>query len=441
MAKSRTQSPFISIFRIPELRKKVLITLLILIVYRLGSYVPVPGIDFRALQEMMNTNSGGFADFLNFFAGGGLKKFTIFALGIMPYITAEIIMQLLTAVIPGLEKLSKEGESGRKKIQLYSRIATIFITAVQAFTIMKVVLKPGTTGNDLFLINNEFYGYFLGITTIVTGTMFLIWLGDKINDYGIGNGISMIIFAGIVARLPGAFNEVYSQVKLKQLQMPILMVIAVIFFVVLIMVIYEQQGQRRIPIQYAKRVVGRKMYGGQPTYLPLKLNPSGVIPIIFSSTIVMFFGQIGQGLGWVWLARAMTPGSVWYLVIYTGMIIIFAFFYTSIMFSPIEIAENLKKSGGYIPGIRPGKNTEKYLDKILKRIVLPGSVFLAFIALVPTLSNSIFNLPASFAYLMGGTSLIIIVGVSLDTVMQIESQLTMHHYDGFMKKGRIRGRR
>jgi len=350
-------------------------------------------------------------------------------------------MQLLTAIVPALEKLAKEGEAGRKKMQLYSRIGTIFITGVQAFALMKVLLNPGASGNNLFLIKNEAWGYFLGVTTVIAGTMFLIWLGDKINDYGIGNGISLIIFAGIVARFPSAISEVWRQMKTHEINGVILMIVAAIFAAVVVMVIYEQQGQRRIPIQYAKRVVGRKMYGGQPTFLPLKLNPSGVIPIIFASTIIMFVGQIGQYAGSVKLSRSMTPGSVWYSVVYSLLIVFFAFFYTKIMFNPVEISENLKKSGGYIPGIRPGKNTEEYINKILNRIVLPGSLFLAFIALVPTVTNKIFNLPTSFAYLMGGTSLIIVVGVSLDSVMQIESQLTMHHYDGFMKKGRIRGRR
>lgn len=442
MAKS--QSPLISIFKIKDLRNRVLITLFILFIYRLGSYIPVPGIDIFQLNKLFGTLGSGLLDYIDLFTGGGLKKFTIFALGIMPYITAEIIMQLLMAVIPSLEKMVKEGgEAGRKKIQLWSRIGTIFIVAFQSFALTGFIIGQG--GGKIVLINHTLF-YIISITTITAGTMFLIWLGDKINDYGIGNGVSLIIFAGIVARFPGAFNEIFQQIRLQNLNIVMLLIVLIVFIVVIVLVIYEQQGQRRIPVQHAKRIVGRKVYQAQASYLPLKLNPSGVIPIIFASTFLMFPSQLMAMIGYKSeilrkIAYYLSPGSVTYVILYTLLIIFFAYFYTQVILNPIEIAENLKSSGGYIPGIRPGKNTEEYLTKVINRVVLPGSIFLAFIAIIPTISNSIFNLPRTFSYLMGGTSLLITVGVALDTIQQIESQLTMHHYEGFMKKGRIRGRR
>jgi len=364
----------------------------------------------------------------------------------MPYITAEIILQLLIAIIPALEKMVKEGgEAGRKKIQLYARIGTIFICAIQAFTLTKFIISQTARVEDLILVRTGFF-YIISIVTITTGTMFLIWLGDKINDYGIGNGISLIIFAGIVARFPAAIYELYKKVRYEGSNMVMLLIVVLMFILVIVLVIYEQQGQRRIPLQQAKRIVGRKVYQGQSTYIPLKLNPSGVIPIIFASTFLIFPSQLMQMLGTrskflTKLVYYISPGTVSYLVIYSLLVIFFAYFYTQVILNPVEIAENLKKSGGYIPGIRPGKNTEDYLNNVITRIILPGSIFLAFIAILPNIANEFFNLPTTFAYLMGGTSLLIVVGVALDTINQIESQLIMHHYDGFLSKGRIRGRR
>jgi preprotein translocase subunit SecY len=447
MTKPYSSSPFINIFRIPDLRKKVLITFFILFIYRLGSYIPVPGIDINVLKTTFATAAGsGLLDYIDLFTGGGLRNFTIFALSIMPYITAEIILQLLIAIIPALEKMVKEGgEAGRKKIQLYARIGTIFICAIQAFTLTKFIISQTARVEDLILVRTGFF-YIISIVTITTGTMFLIWLGDKINDYGIGNGISLIIFAGIVARFPAAIYELYKKVRYEGSNMVMLLIVVLMFILVIVLVIYEQQGQRRIPLQQAKRIVGRKVYQGQSTYIPLKLNPSGVIPIIFASTFLIFPSQLMQMLGTrskflTKLVYYISPGTVSYLVIYSLLVIFFAYFYTQVILNPVEIAENLKKSGGYIPGIRPGKNTEDYLNNVITRIILPGSIFLAFIAILPNIANEFFNLPTTFAYLMGGTSLLIVVGVALDTINQIESQLIMHHYDGFLSKGRIRGRR
>jgi preprotein translocase subunit SecY len=408
----------VNIFRIPELRRRVLFTFLMILIVRIGTYIPVPGINPVALERIFSQTGAGLLGFLDLFAGGALSRFTVFALGIMPYISSSIIMQLLTVVIPALERLSKEGEVGRKKIQQISRFATVVIAAIQAYA----------------------------LTAITAGTIFLMWIGEQITERGIGNGISLIIFIGIVARIPVAFKAVYDQLKLGELNPIILLLSFGIFVGIIAFVILEQQGQRRIPIQHAKKVIGRKVYSAQATYLPLKINPSGVIPIIFASSLLLFPAQIAQTLGarvpaLERLAVLLSPGNVLYLVLYALLIIFFTYFYTQIQLNPIDIADNLKKVGGYIPGIRPGVNTSTYLQKVLNRIVLPGSIFLALIALVPTIIQRWLGLPSAMAYLMGGTSLLIMVGVDLDTMKQIESHLLMRHYDGFMKKGgKIRGR-
>jgi preprotein translocase subunit SecY len=431
----------VNIFRIPELRRRVFFTLAMLIIVRVGAYIPVPGINAVALQRLFQQTGGGLLGFIDLFAGGALLRFSLFALGIMPYISASIILQLLTVVVPVLERLSKEGESGRKKIQQITRVGTVFICAVQAYALTvfmksqpEVIVNPGIG----FTVN--------AVVAITAGTIFLMWVGEQITDRGIGNGISLIIFIGIVARIPVAFKQALDQLKIGELNPVVLIASFGIFVGIVAFVILQQQGQRRIPIQHAKKVIGRKVYAAQATHLPLKINPSGVIPIIFASSVLLFPAQIARTLG----ARAplldkfatlLAPGNVLYLTLYALLIIFFTYFYTQIQLNPIDIADNLKKVGGYIPGIRPGANTSNYLQRVLNRIVLPGSIFLAMIALFPTIVQKWLHLPSAMAYLMGGTSLLIMVGVDLDTMKQIESHLLMRHYDGFMKRGgKLRGR-
>jgi len=431
----------LNIFRIPELKRRVFFTLFMLLIFRVGSYIPVPGIDAVALERLFQQTGGGLLGFLDLFSGGALLRFTVFALGIMPYISASIILQLLTVVIPALERLSKEGEVGRKKIQQITRFSTVGIAAIQAYALTvfmksnpEVIVNPGPG----FTIN--------AIVAITAGTIFLMWIGEQITERGIGNGISLIIFIGIVARIPVAFKQVYDQLKIGELNPIVLIASLGIFVAIVAFVILEQQGQRRIPIQHAKKVIGRKVYSAQATYIPLKINPSGVIPIIFASSMLLFPAQIAQTLGarvpvLDRLAALLSPGNVLYLTLYALLIIFFTYFYTQIQLNPIDIADNLKKVGGYIPGIRPGINTSTYLQKVLNRIVLPGSIFLACIALIPTIIQRWLGLPPQMAQLMGGTSLLIMVGVDLDTMKQIESHLLMRHYDGFMKRGgKLRGR-
>jgi preprotein translocase subunit SecY len=413
-----------------------------LVIFRIGTYIPVPGVNPVALQRLFSqTGTAGLLGFLDLFAGGALSRFTVFALGIMPYISSSIILQLLVVVIPALERLSKEGEVGRKRIQQITRIGTIFIAAIQGYALtvfMKsrpdVIVNPGTW----FTVN--------AVVAITAGSVFLMWIGEQITSRGIGNGSSILIFIGIVARIPVAFRQVFQRLKVGELNPLILIVAFAIFVGIIAFVIMEQQGQRRIPIQHAKKVIGRKVYSAQATHLPLKINPSGVIPIIFASSVLLFPAQLAQTLGarvpaLERLAVLLSPGNVMYLTLYALLIIFFTYFYTQIQLNPIDIADNLRKVGGYIPGIRPGPNTSTYLQRVLNRIVLPGSIFLAIIALVPTIIQRWLNLPPEMAYLMGGTSLLIMVGVDLDTMKQIESHLLMRHYDGFMRKGgRLRGR-
>ena len=431
----------INIFRIPELRKRVFFTLAMLVIFRIGTYIPIPGINAVALERLFTQTGAGLLGFLDLFAGGALRRFTLFALGIMPYISTSIILQLLTVVVPVLERLSKEGEVGRKKIQQITRFGTVVIASIQAYALTvfmnsqpDVIVNPGVG----FTVT--------AMVAITVGTLFLMWIGEQITERGIGNGISILIFIGIVARVPVATKQVYEQMKIGELN-PIVLIASIgIFVAIVAFVILEQQGQRRIPIQHAKKVVGRKIYSAQATYLPLKINPSGVIPIIFASSVLLFPAQIAKTLGarapvLDQLAVLLSPGNVLYLTLYALLIIFFCYFYTQIQLNPIDIADNLKKVGGYIPGIRPGANTSTYLQRVLNRIVLPGSIFLALSALIPTIIQRWLGLPPEMAFLMGGTSLLIMVGVDLDTMKQIESHLLMRHYEGFMKKGgKLRGR-
>ncbi|MBN1349566.1 preprotein translocase subunit SecY [candidate division KSB1 bacterium] len=436
-----------SIFKIPELRKRILFTLGILIIYRIGGHVPVPGIYGPGLLEYFKTvGGGGLADLYDMFAGGAFKKATVFALGIMPYISASIIIQLLGAVVPYFQKLQKEGEEGRKKITQLTRYGTVLISALQAFSIGKMLESLHASRPELQILTlTGFEFYFVSIITLCAGTIFIMWLGEQITERGIGNGISLIIFIGIIARLPNAmimeWEKVYVGIR------PIIVEVILLGVMVLTVaaVVLLTQGTRKIPVQYAKRVIGRKIYGGQSTHIPLRVNTAGVMPIIFAqsimflpSTITQFFPQSEFFQS---VARYFSYDSIVYWSIYGVMIVFFTYFYTAIAFNPIDVADNMKKYGGFIPGVRPGKRTSEFIDKILTRITLPGSIFLALIAIFPYFLSKITEVNVEFSSFFGGTSLLIIVGVALDTLQQIESHLLMRHYDGFMRSGKLKGRR
>lgn len=434
----------VNILKIKELRERLFYTIGILIVFRIGAQIPVPGINFAALKMFLQTQQGGgnpLFEYFNFFAGGAFKNMSIFALGIMPYITTSIIMQLLLMVFPSLKRLSEE-EGGRKKINQYIRTGTVLVCFLQSF--MTINFVGNLLQYNVVALKPLWLFYLSTIVITTTGTMVLMWLGERITDNGIGNGISLIIFAGIVARIPSAIKQLFDKVQGGGLDIPVVLFIIILYVFIISLVIYEQQGQRKIPVNYAKRVIGRKVYGAPNTYLPLKINPSGVIPIIFANALLVVPGTLASIFSRVdWIAaigRALSPGKVLYLVLYSLLIVAFAYFYTQVTLNPVEIAKNIRENGGSIPGI-PINKVEEYLTKVLNRIVLPGALFLAFIAIIPTIIiNLIPDFPPSFAYLLGGTSLIIIVGVDLDTLSQIESHLKMHHQEGLTKKGKIRSR-
>ena len=435
---------FLNIFKIPDLRKKLIFTGLLLLVYRLGGKVPIPGIDKTALASMM----GGYKDTLlglyDMFAGGFFSQASIFALGIMPYISASIIIQLLGAVVPYFQRLQKEGEEGRKKIIQITRYGTVMIASLQAVG-MSVFLSSQTTSVGPVVPNAGPIFYFVTILTMVTGVVFVMWLGEQISDHGIGNGISLIIMVGIIARAPSVFKNQFIQIQ-NGLSNPFEnILLLVLMFGITMVVVAVSTGVRKIPVQYAKRVVGRKVYGGQATHIPLRILTAGVMPIIFAqalmfipSTLASFFPQ-GNGFG-DWLMRVFAPTHIVYSLFFAFLIIIFTYFYTAIAFNPVDVADNMKKQGGFVPGVRPGKSTSDYIDHILTRVTLPASVFLALIAIFPTFLSGFFNVDFSLASFYGGTSLLIIVGVALDTLQQIESHLLMRHYDGFLKTGKIKGR-
>ncbi|MDR2965255.1 MAG: preprotein translocase subunit SecY [Treponema sp.] len=438
-------NPIVGIFRVKELRERVMFTLGMLIVFRIGAVFPIPGINVRELSRyfMDQVNTGNaIVDYLDFFAGGAFTNFSVFMLGIMPYISMSIIMQLLLIVFPSLKKISQE-EGGKKKIQKWQRYGTVLVCIIQSLAVSQFARTISQSVNNVLYVS-LFQFTLIAILTVTTGTMFLMWIGEQITKRGIGNGISLIIFAGIVARLPSAVWELIQMTRRGDLN-PLFVIIVIIMFVAVItLVVYEQQGQRKIPVNYAKRVVGRKMYGSQNTYIPFKINPSGVIPVIFASSILTFPLQIAQTVGgnvtWLsQLAQALNPRGVLYNIIYVLLIIFFAYFYTQVTLNPIEIAKQIRENGGSIPGIRSEK-IEEYLTRILNRIVLPGSMYLAMIAIIPTIIQIIFGFPPSISYLMGGTSLLILVGVDLDTMSQIEGLLKMHHHEGLVKRGRLRGR-
>ncbi len=439
---------FRSIFKIPELRKRIIFTLMILIVYRIGGHIPTPGIDSQALAQAMSNMQNTLFGLYDMFAGGAFGKATIFALGIMPYISAAIIIQLLGAVFPYFQRLQKEGEEGQKKITQLTRYGTVAISALQAYGV-SIFLQNMTAGGGAaarsVVINPGIGFQLLTVITLVSGTIFVMWLGEQISERGIGNGISLLITIGILVLLP---NVIINEATLIQQGVRGIFTEVVLIALMVVVVgalVLLTQGTRKLPVQYAKRVVGRKVYGGQSTHIPLRINTAGVMPIIFAQaimfvpqTIATFFGgnEVMQGF-----LRYFDIQHPVYWIIFGTMIIFFTYFYTAIAFNPVEVADNMKRHGGFIPGIRPGKRTAEYIDRILTRITLPGSIFLAVVAVLPYLIMNVFNVDYSLASFFGGTSLLIIVGVSLDTLQQVESHLIMRHYDGFMKGARIRGRR
>ncbi|QSX07471.1 preprotein translocase subunit SecY [Alkalibacter rhizosphaerae] len=410
-------------WKIPDLRKKIIFTLIMLFIYRLGSFISVPYIDTTVLAQYIQ--DGGMLGFYDIFSGGNFSNFTIFAMSITPYINASIIMNLLTFAIPALERLSKEGEEGRKKLAQYTRYLTVVLALVQALG-LTLTFQQIMTEKTWFTVT-------LAVITITAGTAFLMWLGEQITENGVGNGISLIIFVSIISRLPGGIKGLFEYVQVGTLNIFSLVVFVAFAVIVIIGVIAVQEGQRRIPVQYSKRVVGRKMYGGQSTHIPLKVNMSGVIPVIFASSITMFPATLANffpnsGIA-NWIVKYFGWGTTITTIMYLVLIIAFTFFYTAITFNPIEIAGNLKKNGGFIPGIRPGRPTTEYINKSVTKLTLFGGVFLAAVAIIPIILGNVMNINLQF----GGTSLLIVVGVALETVKQLEAQMMMRHYDGFLK--------
>jgi len=425
-----------NIVKIEELRQRIAFTAMMLFVYRMGAHIPTPGINNEELSKFLSDKGGALMGFLDMFSGGGLSRLTIFALGIMPYISASIIIQLLTVVIPSLTKLAKEGEMGRKKITQYTRFATIGIGLVQAFGIS--VGLEGMEGGAF--VQKPGWGFrLMAVITITAGTAFLMWLGEQITERGIGNGISLIIFAGIVVRMPAAVINTIQLFQAGQLSFIFIAVLVVMMVGVVVAIVYLESGRRKIPVQYAKRVVGRKIYGGQSTHIPLKINTAGVIPPIFASSIIAFPATIAGFITVPWvqsLGRNLAPGTAFYTVLYGLLIIFFAFFYTAVVLNPVDMADNMKKYGGFIPGIRPGQRTSDYIYKVLTRITFAGALYLTAVAIVPEILIYRFNVPFAF----GGTSLLIVIGVGMDTAQQIETHMLTRNYEGFMKKGKLKGK-
>jgi len=425
---------------LPELRRRLIFTFLMLAVYRIGVQIPTPGINGEALAAFFTKNAGTLFGMFNMFSGGALENFSIFALGIMPYISASIIIQLLTVVIPQLEALSKEGESGRRKITQYTRYGTVGLSLIQSLFISAGLEGMSGPGGEAIVIVPGWQFKLMTIITLTSGTAFIMWLGEQMTERGIGNGISLIIFAGIIARMPAAIGNTIQMVSAGEMNVLFLAFLLVMMVLVVGVIIFFETAQRRIPIQYAKRVVGRRVYGGQSSHLPLKINVAGVIPPIFASSIMMFPATIGGLIQIDWIQRisaSLSPGTIFYYILFTAFIVFFCFFYTAVTFNPVDVAENLKKHGGFIPGIRPGKKTADFIDKALTRLTVIGAIYVSVICVLPTVLISKFNVPFYF----GGTALLIVVGVAIDTISQIESHMVMRNYEGFMKKGRIKGRR
>ena len=432
-----------NIFRIPELKKRLLYTFGLLAVYRVGAFIPTPGIDSQALARYFENVQGTILGFFNMFSGGALEQMAVFALGIMPYISASIILELLTVVVPYLEKLKKEGEQGRKKINQYTRYGTVVLSMIQGLGIA-IGLEHMEVGGASIVPAPGWAFRLMTMLTLTAGTTFIMWLGEQITERGVGNGISLIIFAGIVARMPVAIGHTWTQLRLGEMSPFLFLGILVLMVAVVAAIVFMEAGHRRIPIQYAKRVVGRRMYGGQSTHLPLKINTSGVIPPIFASSIMVFPATIAQFVGGKHpggiletVVQQLSPGTILYSVLSVLMIIFFAYFYTAIIFNPADVADNMRKYGGFVPGIRPGKKTAEYIDRTLSRLTLVGALYLSFIVILPTYLVQFFHVPFFF----GGTGLLIVVGVAMDTMQQVESHLVMRHYESFIKKGRIKGRR
>jgi len=428
---------FQNIAKIPELKRRILFTLLMLAVYRLGCHIPTPGIDAAALAAFFSERQGTLFGLFDMFSGGALRRLSVMALGIMPYISAAIILELLTVVIPHLEKLKKEGEAGRKKITRYTRYGTVLLSLIQGMGIA-VGLESMTSPSGALVVPVGGWGFrLMTMITLAAGTTFLMWLGEQITERGIGNGISLIIFSGIVARLPSAVGNSFRLMGTGEMS-PFSGILLVVFMVGIVgVIVFIERGQRRIPVQYAKRVIGRRMYGGQSTHLPLKVNTAGVIPPIFASSIIMFPATIAgflnvKQIGWLqFIVSSLAPGRPIYTLLYVGFIIFFCYFYTAIHFNPAEVADNMKKYGGFIPGIRPGKSTAEYIDKVLTRITLSGAIYVSLICILPEILIYRFQVPFYF----GGTALLIVVGVGMDTITQIETHLLTRHYEGFMKRG------
>ena len=415
-------------FRLPDLKRRILFTLGVLFVFRLGAHIPTPGVDTAAMAQLFGGNNSGVLDFLNLFSGGALQRFSIFSLGVAPYINSSIVMQLLVVIFPYLEKLQKDNTEGRKKIVQWTRYGSVLFAVVQG-----VGMTAWLGSRGIFL--GGFFSALLVVTTLTAGSIAVMWMGEELSDHGIGNGISLLIFAGIVARVPEAVMQSWTMVRVSQLSLLVLLLGLVLMVVVVAGCIMLQEGQRRLPVQYAKRVVGNKVYGGQSTFIPLRVNQSGVIPIIFASSILIFpytvanfFSESSIGR---FLKALFEPNSLFYIICYVALIIFFAYFYTAVVFNPTDIANNMKKYGGFILGIRPGQPTADYITKVMERITLGGAVFLAIIALVPNFMSSIMGIKSFY---FGGTAVLIVVGVALDTVHQIEAQLLMRHYDGILRK-------
>ena len=415
-------------FRLPDLKRRILFTLGVLFVFRLGAHIPTPGVDTAAMAQLFGGNNSGVLDFLNLFSGGALQRFSIFSLGVAPYINSSIVMQLLVVIFPYLEKLQKDNTEGRKKIVQWTRYGSVLFAVVQG---VGMTAWLGSEG----IFSGGFFSALLVVTTLTAGSIAVMWMGEELSDHGIGNGISLLIFAGIVARIPEAVVRSWSMVRVGQLNLLALLVGLILMVVVVAGCIMLQEGQRRLPVQYAKRVVGNKVYGGQSTFIPLRVNQSGVIPIIFAQSLLVFpsvlAGFFGDGSVGRFVRALFEPNSLFYIICYVALIIFFAYFYTAVVFNPTDIANNMKKYGGFILGIRPGQPTADYITKVMERITLGGAVFLAIVALVPNFMSSIMGINSFY---FGGTAVLIVVGVALDTVHQIEAQLLMRHYDGILRK-------
>jgi preprotein translocase subunit SecY len=425
-----------NIFKIPELRSRVMFTLAMLAVYRVGAHVPTPGINNEELFKFLTERGGALMGFLDIFSGGALSRLTIFALGIMPYISASIILQLLTVVVPHLSKLAKEGERGRKTIIQYTRYGTIVIALIQGFGI---ALGLEGMNDGAFVLDPGWPFRLMTVITLVAGTAFLMWLGEQITERGVGNGISLIIFSGIVASLPSAVVQTFELYQVGQISLLLLLVLGVVMLGVMAAIVFLESGRRKIAVQYAKRIVGRRVYGGQNTHIPLKINTAGVIPPIFASSIIAFPATIASFIQVPWvqsIGSQLAPGSLLYTMMYVGMIIFFCFFYTAVVLNPVDMADNMKKYGGFIPGIRPGQKTADFIYKVLTRVTFAGAIYLAIVCVIPELLIYRLNMPFYF----GGTSLLIVIGVGLDTAQQIENHMLMRNYDGFLGKGSLKGR-